>query len=109
MADELPEETQQAAGFDQRHQVVIRQHNINAEIVNFYLTRQADEKKAARRRLKHLQDPVGAGLKSATEKPFFGRRGDIDALSARLDSSGVTFLSALPGQGKTRVLEKIRD
>src|SRR5256885_1201984 len=41
--------------------------------------------------------------------PFFGHQKDLNSLLQRVENPGVTFVCALPAQGKTRLLVEIRD
>ena len=44
-----------------------------------------------------------------TKWPIFGRHKDLTKILDRIEHPGVSFVCALPAQGKTRLLEEIRD
>ena len=43
------------------------------------------------------------------QKPLFGRSSELDVLLKNIDRPGLTVVEALPGQGKTRLLEELCD
>ncbi len=45
----------------------------------------------------------------SADKPIFGRRADLELLLGRVERSGLTVVAGLPKQGKTRLLEELRD
>jgi lipoprotein NlpI len=48
-------------------------------------------------------------LQQAVKWPLFGRQDDLIRVLQRVEHPGVTFVCALPAQGKTRLLVEIRD
>ena len=44
-----------------------------------------------------------------TKWPTFGRQSDLKRILQRVEHSGVTFICALPAQGKTRLMVETRD